>query len=87
MADLKLKFKEITKEDEDIIKYFDGDKNCSDITFAERFLIKIQDQGNQLTTKSPYSDFHNNLISEYMCLSKELEELEREFDKDFDIDV
>ena len=87
MADLKLKFKEITKEDEDIIKYFDGDKNCLDITFAEKFLMDIQEKCNQLTTKSPYSDFHNNLISEYMCLSKELEELEREFDKDFDIDV
>ena len=59
IADLKLKFKEITKED--IIKYFDGDKNCSDITFAEKFLMDIQEKGNQLTNKSPYSDFHNNL--------------------------
>lgn len=80
------KFKEMTREDEKLLKIFKDDNRFSDISFAGVYLAgialrnKAREAGNLAgeMEKSPYSEAQEKLINEYSELKKEFEEIEEE---------
>ena len=88
IADITLKFREITKEDPKLLKFFNKDNRFSNITFAGTHLAAIEVRNEQRKSgelegemeKSPYSKEQQKLIDEYKKLQSEFEKTEKEID-------
>lgn len=93
MNRIALTFKEITKEDDNLISYFGRNNGFYDISFAGTYLAGIAVRNEQRKAgnlegameKSPYSKKQENLIDEYTKLRVELERLEQELENGIDI--
>lgn len=93
MTSLALKFKEVTKEDPKLLKFFDNDKCFSNINFAGTYLAGIDVRNKEREVgnldgkmeKSPYSKSQEKMIKEYGELQKEFEKTEKEFESNIDI--
>lgn len=95
MSDINLKFRELTKEDSNLIKLFDKDNRFSNISFAGTYLagIAVRNEQRKAGTlegkmeKSPYSKQQENLIEEHTKLRKEYEKTEQEIENNIDMDI
>ncbi len=95
MTEINLKFKELTKEDPNLLKFFDKDKRFSNISFAGTYLAGIAVRNEQRKAgnlegkmeKSPYSKTQEKLIDEYTKLRLEYEKTEQEIENNIDMDI
>lgn len=95
MSDITLRFKEITKEDSNLINYFKDEKRFSNITFAGAYLAGIAVRNEQRKAgnlegkieKSPYSKEQEKLIDEHTKLRLEYEKTEQEIENNIDMEM
>lgn len=95
MTEINLKFKEITKEDPNLLKVFDKDNRFSNISFAGTYLAGIAVRNEQRKAgnlegeieKSPYTEIQEKLIDEYTELRLEYEKTEQEIENNIDMDI
>lgn len=95
MTEINLKFKEITKEDPNLLKFFDNDNRFSNISFAGTYLAGIAVRNEQRKAgnlegeieKSPYTEIQEKLIDEYTELRLEYEKTEQEIENNIDMDI
>lgn len=95
MTEINLKFKEITKEDPNLLKFFDNDNRFSNISFADTYLAGIAVRNEQRKAgnlegeieKSPYTEIQEKLIDEYTELRLEYEKTEQEIENNIDMDI
>ena len=93
MTNLALRFKEVTKEEPKLLKFFDKDNRFSNINFAGTYLAGIDVRNKEREAgkldgkmeKSPYSKIQEKIIKEYDKLQKEFEETEKEFENNIEI--
>lgn len=93
MTRLALRFKEVTKENPKLLKFFNKDNRFSNIEFAGTYLagIDVRNKERELgeldgeMEKSPYSKSQEKMIREYTELQKEFEKTEKEFENNIDI--
>lgn len=93
MTRLALQFKEVTKEDPKLLRFFNKDKRFSNINFAGTYLAGIEVRNKEREAgnldgkmeKSPYSKSQEKLIKEYTELQIEFEKTEKEMDNNIDI--
>lgn len=93
MTRLALRFKEVTKENPKLLKFFDKDNRFSNIDFAGTYLagidVRNKERENGILAgeleKSPYSKSQEKMIREYTELQKEFEKTEKEFENNIDI--
>lgn len=93
MTRLALRFKEVTKENPKLLKFFDKDNRFSNINFAGTYLAGIDVRNKEREAgkldgemeKSPYSKSQEKMIKEYTELQKEFEKTEKEFENNIDI--
>lgn len=97
MSELTKSFKEITKEDKNLLEYFKQDDppyRFTSIMVAGTVIAGINLRNLQRKEKnlegklekSPFSDEQEKMIDEYSNLRNELDALEREYEMDFDYD-
>ena len=95
MTEIELKFKEITKEDPQLLNFFDKDNRFSNISFAGTYLAGIAVRNEQRKAgnlegkmeKSPYSKQQEKLIEQYTNLRVEFEKTENELENNIDMEV
>ena len=95
MTEIELKFKEITKEDPQLLNFFDKDNRFSNISFAGTYLAGIAVRNEQRKAgnleekmeKSPYSKEQEKLIEQYTNLRVEFEKTENELENNIDMEV
>ena len=95
MTEITLKFKEITKEDPNLLQFFNKDNRFSNISFAGTYLAGIAVRNEQRKAgnlegefeKSPYSKEQEKLIDEYTKLQVEYEKTENEIENNMDMGV
>lgn len=95
MREINLKFKELTKEDPNLLKFFDKDNRFSNISFAGTYLAGIAVRNEQRKAgnlegkmeKSPYTKTQEKLIDEYNELRLEYEKTEQEIENNIDMDI
>ena len=95
MTEIELKFKEITKEDPQLLNFFDKDNRFSNISFAGTYLAGIAVRNEQRKAgnlegkmeKSPYSKQQEKLIEQYTNLRVEFEKKENELENNIDMEV
>lgn len=95
MTEINLKFKELTKEDPNLLKFFDKDNRFSNISFAGTYLAGIAVRNEQRKAgnlegkmeKSPYTKTQEKLIDEYNELRLEYEKTEQEIENNIDMDI
>lgn len=95
MTEIELKFKEITKEDPQLLNFFDKDNRFSNISFAGTYLAGIAVRNEQRKAgnlegkmeKSPYSKEQEELIEQYTNLRVEFEKTENELENNIDMEV
>ncbi len=93
MTRLALRFKEVTKENPKLLKFFDKDNRFLNIDFAGTYLagidVRNKERENGILSgeleKSPYSKSQEKMIREYTELQKEFEKTEKEFENNIDI--
>lgn len=93
MSRLASRFKEVTKEDPKLIKFFNGDNCFSNIEFAGTYLASIDVRNKEREAgnldgemeKSPYKKSQEKMIREYTALQIELEKEQQEKENDIDI--
>lgn len=90
---LALTFKEITKDDENLIHYFGRNNGYHDISFAGTYLAGIEVRNKQRKLgkldgeieKSPFTKEQEKLIDEYSKLQLEMQKNEQEIENNIDI--
>ena len=95
MTEIELRFKEITKEDPQLLNFFDKDNRFSNISFAGTYLAGIAVRNEQRKAgnlegkmeKSPYSKQQEKLIEQYTNLRVEFEKTENELENNIDMEV
>ena len=95
MTEIELRFKEITKEDPQLLNFFDKDNRFSNISFAGTYLAGIAVRNEQRKAgnlegkmeKSPYSKEQEKLIEQYTNLRVEFEKTENELENNIDMEV
>lgn len=93
MAELILKFKKMTNENQKLLDFCKEDNRFLNIDFAGTYLagIDVRNQERKLGNlegqieKSPYSELEERIIREYTELQKEFEKTEKEFENNIDI--
>ena len=93
MAELILKFKKMTNENQKLLDFCKEDNRFLNIDFAGTYLagIDVRNQERKLGNlegqieKSPYSELEEKIIREYTELQKEFEKTEKEFENNIDI--
>lgn len=90
---LALTFKEITKDDENLIHYFGRNNGYHDISFAGTYLAGIDVRNKQRKLgkldgeieKSPFTKEQEKIIDEYSKLQLEMQKNEQEIENNIDI--
>lgn len=93
MSRLASRFKEVTKEDPKLMKFFNEDNRFSNIEFAGTYLAGIDVRNKEREAgnldgeveKSPYKKSQEKMIREYTALQMELEKEQQEKENDIDI--
>ena len=95
LSEIELNFKEITKEDSNLLEFFNKDNRFSNIVFAGTYLAGIAVRNAQRKAgnlegemeKSPYSKEQEKLIEKYNNLQIEFEKIENELENNIDMEV
>lgn len=97
MTEIMKTFREITKEDENLIEYFkdDADKKFTSIKYAGTILSLINNRNHHIEIgdlegeikKSPFTEQQEKLIKQYTGLEKQMKDIEMQLDEGSDYDI